>query len=101
MVCGDLSSITETSVAITLAVTGGTTQQNIDFTLSVLSLIFPPGVTQSCTVVSAVVDNTLEGDESFTLGLVSTNSLVQISQTAGMTTVTIPNEDRKSSTLYY
>lgn len=101
MVCGDLSSIAETSVTVTLAVAGGIAQQNIDFTLSVLSLIFPPGVTQSCTFVSAVVDDTLEGDESFTLGLESTNSLIQISQTAGMTAVTIPNEDRKSSILYY
>ena len=100
-VCGDLSSIAETTITVTLIVTDGTAQQNIDFTLSVPLLIFQPGVTQSCTVVSAIADDTLEGDESFTLGLESINSLVQISPTAGMTTVAIPNQDSKSSLLYY
>lgn len=92
-VCGDLSSVAETTVTVTLAVTDGTAEQNVDFTLSDLLLIFQPGVPQSCMDVSALVDNTLEGDETFTLELQSTNGLVQISQTAGMTTITIPNQD--------
>ena len=95
-VCGDLSSITETSVIVALIVTDGTAQQNSDFILSLIELIFQPGVIQSCTFIGAIDDIALEGDESFTLGLQSTNSLVQISQTAGLTTVTIPNEDSKS-----
>ncbi len=95
-VCGDLSSIADTTVTVTLVVTDETAQQNIDFVVSVVMLIFQPGVTQSCTNIGALDDNALEGDESFTLGLQSTNSLIQISQTAGLTTVTIPNEDSKS-----
>lgn len=99
-VCGDLSSIAEIPINVALTVIGGTAQQNVDFTLSVSFLIFQPGVTQSCTVVSAIVDNTLEEDEEFTLGLQSTNGLVQISPNAGMTMVTIPNQDSKLSMLY-
>jgi hypothetical protein len=95
-VCGDLSSIADTTVTVTLVVTDGTAQQNSDFVISVVMLVFQPGVTQSCTIIGAIDDNALEGDESFTIGLQSTNSLVQISQTAGLTTVTIPNEDSKS-----
>lgn len=94
-VCGNLSMITETSVVVALTVTSGTAQRNIDFTLSASSLTFQPGETQSCTFVSATVDNTLEEDESFTLELQSTNNLVLISPTAGMTRVTIPNQDSK------
>lgn len=96
-VCGDLSSIAETTVTVTLIVTDGTAQQNSDFTLSLVMLIFQPDVTQSCTLIGAIDDIALEGDESFTLELQSTNNFVQISQTAGLTTVTIPNEDSKSS----
>ena len=95
-VCGDLSSIAETTVTVALIVTDGTAQQNNDFILSLVELIFQPGVIQSCTFIGAINDIALEGDESFTLGLQSTNSLVQVSQTAGLTTVTIPNEDSKS-----
>ena len=94
-VCGDLSSIAETTVTVALIVTDGTAQQNSDFILSLVELLFQPGVIQSCTFIGAIDDITLEGDESFTLGLQSTNSFVQISQTAGLTTVTIPNEDSK------
>ena len=96
-VCGDLSSIAETPVTVTLTVTGGTAQQSVDFSLSVSSLTFQPGATEGCTVVSAIVDNTLEEDEVFTLGLQSTSDLVQVSQLAGTTTVTIPNQDSKSA----
>ena len=95
-VCGALSSITETTVTVALIVTDGTAQQNSDFILSLVELMFQPGVTQSCTFIGAIDDIALEGDESFTLGLQSTNSLVQVSQMAGLTTVTIPNEDSKS-----
>ena len=98
-VCGELSSIAETPVTVTISVIGDTAQQ--DFTLSPISLSFQPGATQSCTVVTATVDNTLEEDEVFTLGLQSTNNLVQISQTAGMTAVTVPNQDSKSTTRFY
>ena len=91
--CGQLSSISEIPVTVTLIVNDDTAQQNSDFTLSVLALNFQPEEEQSCTVISASTDSTLEEDEIFTLELQSSNGLVQVSPTAGVTTITIPNQD--------
>lgn len=92
--CGLLSSIAETPITVMVVVDDVTALQNIDFTLSVSTLSFQSGVTQSCTTVSAIADLILEEDETFTLGLLSNNDLVQIlpGETA---TVTIPNQDCK------
>lgn len=94
-VCGILSSTAETLITVTLLVNDDTAQQNNDFTLSVLALEFQLGEVQSCTIVSAIADFTLEEDEMFSLGLQSVNNLVQISSTDGEAIVMIPNQDCK------
>lgn len=91
--CGSLSSIAETPVTVTIMVNDVTALQNTDFTLSVSTLSFQSGVTQSCTTVSAIADFILEEDETFTLGLLSNSDLVQILPIDGTATVTIPNQD--------
>ena len=92
-VCGEVSQPTEAPISVTISDNGDTALQNTDFTLSLSTLSFQPGQIRSCTVVSAVDDVILEEDEDFTLALLSSNNRIQVSQTAGMTTVVIPNQD--------
>ena len=90
--CGSLSSVAETLVTAMVIVDDVTALQNTDFTLSGSTLSFQSGVMQSCTTVSAIADLILEEDETFTLGLLSNNDLVQILPD-GTARVTIPNQD--------
>ena len=91
--CGQLSSVAATSVTVSLSVTGGSAQVNVDFTITTLSLTFLPGTTLSCTTVMAADDSTLEDDETFTLTL---NNLANPAvQATGSTMVTIPNRNSK------
>lgn len=93
-VCGQLSSEAAIAVTVAISMSDGTAQQDIDFSISSLSLIFQPGSVQSCVSISAVSDSFLEGDESFTLILQSfNNSSVLVSPTAGGTRVTILDQD--------
>ena len=97
--CGQLSSEATLPVTVALLISGGTAQQDTDFTISSFILTFQPGSVLSCTTISVTNDPILEEDETLLLSLQSSDSAVLISITAGTTTVTIPNQDSKQNQL--
>ena len=97
-VCSEVSLPAEAPVLVTVSVNDNTAQENADFVVSLTMLSFQPGQVESCTTASAVDDPILEGNEEFTLTLQSNDNLIQISPTAGLAMVAIPNQD---STLNY
>lgn len=94
-VCALLSSESMSDILFTagLIISGGTAIQNSDFVISGQTLTFLVSETRSCVNVQAIDDTTLEGDEVFTLLLESSDEAVQISPTADVTTITIPNQN--------
>ena len=63
-----------------------------DFTLTQATGTFQSGDTRSCTSITILPDNRVEGTETFTVTLTG-NSEVEISSTAGTATVEIIDDD--------
>lgn len=89
-VCGQLSSEAAIQVTVTLSITGGSAQENVDFTISNPLLVFEPGITLSCANITAINDSLLEDDETINLVLVPNSNTIQ---TTGTAIVTIPNRN--------
>ena len=78
-ICVQLSREAAIQVILPLMIVAGTAQQNVDFTISSQSLIFPAGVQESCISILAVGDTILEDDERFTLTLQSSDTVLSFS----------------------
>jgi len=63
-----------------------------DFTLTQATGSFQSGDTRSCTSITILADNRVEGTEAFTVTLIG-NREVEISSTTGTTTVEIIDDD--------
>ena len=63
-----------------------------DFFLMIAMGVFQPGETRTCTNVTILVDNVVEGTENFTVTLTG-NSYVVVSNTASTATVFIDDDD--------
>ena len=63
-----------------------------DYTLDQVMGSFQSGDTRSCTSITILPDNRVEGTETFTVTLTG-NSEVDISSTAGIATVQIIDDD--------
>ena len=77
------------------------TASNADFNiLSSTELNFSPGYTDETIAIATYDDSVIEADEVFVVILSTTSPSVQIDKAKGITTITINDNDGKSSVLH-